>query len=73
MSLRPAAEVAREFCDELGCTTVHVLRDELPALVERVRAEALWEAAEVVCTCMSRSCRYRENVVALIPVDPEDP
>lgn len=48
MSLRPAAEVARAFCDELGCTTVHVLRDELPALVERVRAEALREAAEVV-------------------------
>jgi hypothetical protein len=29
--------IAKAFCDEIGCTTVHHLRDELPAFVARVR------------------------------------
>lgn len=30
-------EIAKNFCDLLGCTTVHLLRDELPQLVATVR------------------------------------
>ena len=48
MSLRPAAEVARAFYQE-HWDTLQGARTEagLTALVERVRAEALREAAEV--------------------------
>ena len=69
MSLRPAAEVAREWLDAQFRTMPSVLRDEdhaaLTALVERVRAEALREAAEVV--------DYARGLVKLDEIAASDP
>jgi hypothetical protein len=39
--------IAKDFCDQIGCTTVHHLRDELPQLVATVR-----EAEQARCVAV---------------------
>lgn len=54
-------EKAREFCDRIGCTKVHHLREELPDLIAQVREAERARCLEIV--------RSEEELVGQPPLE----
>jgi hypothetical protein len=57
--------MASEFCNSIGCTVVHHLRDELPAFVATVRARGRQEVEARVVTELAEIRARLDSVLAL--------